>query len=181
MMAMKVLLHLCCGVCGPYPVRTLRAEGHDVQGFWYNPNIHPLVEYRKRLDGVEKFASKSDLLLLTEDDYDLEGFLRAVAFRETERCRPCYAMRLEKAANFAKKGKYDAFTTTLLMSPHQKHELVQEVGQAAGKRYGVEFIYVDMRPGWRENDSAAREMAIYRQQYCGCIYSEEERYRNCQA
>lgn len=173
---MKTLLHICCAQCAVYPQQALRNAGHEVQGFFYNPNIHPYQEYQRRLDSVKMLPEKIGLKLLLDDSYDLEAFLRLVVFREDVRCRHCYFMRLEKTAQFAKRGKFDAFTTTLLVSPHQKHEVIRETGESLAEAYGLMFHYEDFRPGWPEGRALAKEYGFYRQQYCGCVYSEKDRY-----
>ena len=117
---MKILLHICCAPCSIYPVETLRQTGHDLRGYFYNPNIHPYREFEKRLSTLKAYASKIELPLIIDDQYELQEFLRSIVFRETERCRICYYLRLRKTAQIAKHGKFDAFSTTLLVSPFQK-------------------------------------------------------------
>ena len=173
---MRLLLHVCCAPCSIHPLDFLRGEGHQVWGYFYNPNIHPYTEYRKRLDTLREYAAAADWPLLGEEDYGLEEFLHATVYREKDRCRFCYGLRLEAAARVARHGRFDAFATTLLASPYQKHDLVRETGLAAGAAAGVPFLYVDFRPGYREGYARARDMGLYRQAYCGCIYSEKERY-----
>jgi len=172
----KVLIHICCANCLIYPLKVLREEGMEVWGFFYNPNIHPYQEYVRRRDTVREYAEKVGLRVIWRDRYDLEEFLRRVAFREGRRCEICYHMRLEAAAQVARHGKFDAFTTTLLYSKLQKHRLVREVGEALGKEYGVKFLGRDFREGWKEGIETSKSLGLYRQQYCGCIYSEKERF-----
>lgn len=145
-------------------------------GFFYNPNIHPFQEYRRRLEAVESFFRDRGIRLIVRDEYDLEGFLRAVVFREENRCAYCYHRRLEATARMARRGKFDAFTTTLLQSKHQNHGMIKEIGEALGKKLGIPFYYEDFRSGWKEGIEISKEMGLYRQHYCGCIYSEKERY-----
>jgi len=173
---MKVLLHTCCGPCTIYPLDYLREQGHAVYGYFFNPNIHPFTEWQRRRETLENYAAAKDCKVIVDAEYRLEEFLRMVVFRETQRCRFCYALRLRQAARVARKGQFDAFCTTLLVSPFQKHELIREIGEAAGEEYGIPFLYVDFRPGYREATARSRELGMYRQQYCGCIYSEKERY-----
>jgi len=173
---MKILLHACCGPCSIYPIKALREEGHDLRGYFYNPNIHPYTEYERRLDAFRRYTDKIDLPVIAEDDYELDEFLRHVSYREGDRCRFCYGMRLKRAAQVARKGKYEAFTTTLLVSPRQKHELIKEIGTAIGQEAGIPFYYRDFRPGYRQAVIESKEENMYRQQYCGCIYSERDRY-----
>lgn len=173
---MKVLLHICCANCLIYPLKVLRERGEEVMGFFYNPNIHPYREYAKRRDALKEYAERVDLRVIWRDDYDLEGFLRAVAFREGKRCDICYHMRLEATAQVARHGKFDAFSTTLLYSKHQRHEAVREIGESLGRLYGVKFLGEDFREGWREGIEESKRLGLYRQQYCGCIYSERDRF-----
>lgn len=172
----KILLHICCGPCSIYPIQRLQKEGFEVRGYFYNPNIHPYTEYQKRLETLRWYADKIELPMIYHDDYALEEFLRQVVYREGNRCQICYGMRLRAAAHIAKKGKFDYYTTTLLVSPYQPHQMLQEMGEAIGKEYGVKFYYEDFRKGYQEGAQISRDLEMYRQQYCGCIYSEKERY-----
>lgn len=173
---MKVLLHICCGPCSIYPIKSLREEGHELRGYFFNPNIHPFTEFRKRLETMEAYAGKVQLPVIIDDNYELDEFLRQAAFREGERCRSCYASRLRRAGQVAKKGNFEAFTTTLLVSPFQKHELINEIGTAIGAELGIPFLYRDFRQGYKEGVEISKKEELYRQQYCGCIYSERDRY-----
>jgi predicted adenine nucleotide alpha hydrolase (AANH) superfamily ATPase len=173
---MNLLLHICCAPCAIYPVGVLRQENHDITGFFFNNNIHPYQEYQRRADALSRYSRQIDLKVVFSQTYDLEGFLRAVAFREAERCRICYYDRLKATARMAKTSGFDAFTSTLLYSKFQKHDLIQATGEAIGKEFGVPFLYKDFREGWKAGVDESRKMNMYRQPYCGCIYSEKERY-----
>ncbi len=173
---MRILLHICCGPCAIMPVDDLRAGGHELRGLFYNPNIQPYTESRRRRQTLEQWARDQELPLIVQDEYDPETWLRNVAWRESERCTPCLAQRLERAAAIAKKGGFEAFSTTLLYSIRQKHRLIKELGAAAGRRRGVEFLYRDWRPFWKEGIERSKAAGMYRQQYCGCIFSERDRY-----
>ncbi len=173
---MKTLMHICCAPCSIYPLKTMRAEGTDVTGFFYNNNIHPYTEYVKRRDALAQYGNIINLEVIFRNDYDLEGFLRATVFREANRCAVCYHERLNVAALYAKEAGYDSFTTTLLYSIYQKHEMIKEIGESAGKSAGIPFFYQDFRKGWREGVDESKRLGLYRQKYCGCIYSEKERY-----
>ena len=172
----RILLHICCGPCSIYPVSALRGENFTVHGFFYNPHIQPYQEFEKRLKTLQAFAESEDLPLILRTDYDPETFFRQVAFRETNRCLYCYSLRLDAAAALAKKSRFDAFTTTLLYSKRQKHQLVVSIAEEISRRRGIAFLYRDFRSGWREGQQRAKALAMYRQQYCGCIYSEMERF-----
>ena len=175
---MKILLHICCAPCAIFPVKTLRGEKLDVMGFFYRHNIHPYMECVKRQESLQSYAKKTDLRVIYQEGYDLEGFIQNVVFRESDRCAYCYHDRLKSTALMAKRGKFDYFTTTLLYSKFQKHEMIKSMGESIGKSAGVQFYYKDFRVGWKEGIAESKQLGLYRQQYCGCIYSEKERYFN---
>lgn len=174
---MKLLLHICCGPCAIYPVNSLRESGVEVMGYFYNHNIHPFTEWQRRRDTLRDYAESIQLPVIYQKAYDLEGFLRKAVFREKNRCPVCYHDRLLSAANIAKKGNFDCFSSTLLYSKFQNHDLIQSIGQSIGQSAGIEFYYQDFREGWKEGIAVSKQLNMYRQQYCGCIYSEAERYR----
>ena len=173
---MKVLLHVCCANCAIYPIKSMREDGLEVMGFFYRHNIHPYTECLRRQEALEAYAENIDLKVIYQQGYDLEGFIRNVAFRESERCNYCYHDRLRSTALIAKRGKFDYFSSTLLYSKHQKHELIRTMGDSIGKSVGVPFLYQDYREGWKEGIECSKQMGLYRQHYCGCVYSEKERY-----
>jgi predicted adenine nucleotide alpha hydrolase (AANH) superfamily ATPase len=173
---MKIMLHICCGPCAAYPVDALREAGHDVTGFWYNPNVHPYQEYERRLDAARSYAAQAGLHLIVHDEYSLRVFLRAVTFREDHRCPICYEMRLRRTAVVARSGHFDAFTTTLFVSPHQQHDAIKATGEQIATEVGVPLHYEDFRPGFKQHHALSEQYCLYRQQYCGCIYSEYERF-----
>lgn len=176
-MASRVLLHICCGPCALYPLGLLKDQGYEVMGYFYNPNIHPLQEYLKRVQAVKQVADKMGIrVIFNHKEYNPEKFLRRVVFREEQRCMLCYQSRLERTRNIALKGGFDFFSTTLLFSKRQKHALIKTTGESlsTGK---AGFLYEDFRQGWSQGRDSAREMGIYTQNYCGCIYSEFERFQ----
>jgi predicted adenine nucleotide alpha hydrolase (AANH) superfamily ATPase len=173
---MTVLLHICCGPCAIYPLEILKAEGIKVHGFFYNPNIHPYREFRKRLEAVEQLASKVNLPVEYHREYGLRDYLRKVVFNEDSRCGHCYDMRLQAVVAQAKKIRADAFSTTLLYSRYQNHELIRDKAEQLAEQHKIPFYYHDFRAGWQQGIDMSREMGLYRQSYCGCIYSEQERY-----
>ena len=150
---MKLLLHICCAPCSIMCIETLRGEGIEPVGFWDNPNIHPFTEFR------------------------LRPFLEAVGGDFDGRCPVCYRLRMRSAARYAAENGFTHFTTTLLISPYQNHELLAQTAREAAQEFGVSFLYRDFRPSFREGQDRARAMGLYMQKYCGCIFSEEDRYR----
>ena len=173
---MKTLLHICCAPCANQCIEVLRGDKIEVTGFWYNPNIHPYTEYRARRDCLREYAGTIDLPLLEKNDYALRPFVRAVAEDLEHRCVKCYEMRLFEAAKAAKEGGFDSFTSSLFISPYQNFELMRETAERAAKEYNVEFLFRDFRPYFRAGQEKARELGFYMQKYCGCVFSEEERY-----
>ncbi len=173
---MKILLHCCCGPCTIHPLEVLRKEGMEVMGFFYRHNIHPLTECMKREETLKDYAEAEGLGMIWQKGYELERFLRSVAFRESDRCRFCYYDRLKATAKIAKKGKFDGFTSTLLYSKFQNHKLICETAEAIAKKEGIKFVYRDFREGWKQGIEESKRLGMYRQQYCGCIYSEKDRY-----
>jgi predicted adenine nucleotide alpha hydrolase (AANH) superfamily ATPase len=176
----RILLHICCGPCSTYTVERLREEGFAVSGFWYNPNIHPWQEHQQRRESLVRYAEAVGLSMIWHERYEMPLFLRAVVGHERfrQRCVICYRMRLEKTAQVAAKQGFDAFTTTLLISPHQDQELIRQIGEEVAAQYDIEFYFENFRRGWSERGRLTREHDLYRQQYCGCIYSEWERYND---
>ena len=171
---MKLLLHSCCAPCSTAVMEALREEQLKPVLFWYNPNIHPYTEYRSRRNSLNAFAQELELELIMEDEYGLRKFLKGID--EETRCHYCYRIRLENTARQAVEKGFHAFSTSLLASPYQTHDLIRQIAVQCALQYGVEFIYRDFRPWFREGQKIAREKGIYMQKYCGCIFSEEERY-----
>ncbi|MBR4188928.1 MAG: epoxyqueuosine reductase QueH [Kiritimatiellae bacterium] len=182
---MKLLLHACCAWCLAKCLPGLALDGiqaADATVFWYNPNIHPLIEYRRRRKALRMLCERASLALADghlageeREGYGLVAFCRAVHGRETvpERCAACYAMRMRRTAKAAKEGGFDAFTTTLLTSLQQNHALLKAAGEAAAEEFGVAFLYRD----GRGNEADARLTKwLYKQSYCGCVFSEYDRY-----
>ena len=200
-MTMKLLLHTCCAPCSMGCVPALLIEAITPDLFWYNPNIHPYDEYLRRYNSLKRFAEEEDLEMLSENE-DLPSSTETLpngaesgneanqviardSFQDIfvkntsglikeERCRYCYKTRLEKTALTARGKNYDAFSTTLLISPYQNHEEILSIGEEAASIYGVEFLYRDFRPNFREAQRQARASSYYMQKYCGCVFSKEE-------
>ena len=173
---MKLLLHTCCAPCTTYPVKVLKEMDMDIMGFFYRYNIHPFQECVKREETLKQYSESIGLKVIYQPDYKIEKFLQSIVFREKERCRYCYYDRLKATALVAKKGKFEGFTTTLLYSKFQNHELIRQTGEALAKNYGLKFFYHDFREGWKFGIEESKRLKMYRQQYCGCIYSEKDRY-----
>jgi len=174
----KILMHTCCAPCSIYCIDALRAENIEPELFWYNPNIHPYIEYKTRRDCLKDYAKRVDVKLILQEEYGLDEFCQNVANDITNRCvNYCYPKRIGETAKFAKDHGYEAFTTTLLVSPYQKHEELQKVCARAADYYGIEFLYRDFRVGFRAGQAKARELGLYMQKYCGCVFSEEDRYK----
>lgn len=176
---MNLLLHMCCGPCSCYPVKKLREDGIEPTGYFFNPNIHPYKEWDMRLKTAKEFAEKVDMKIITDENYMLRDFLKKALMAESVengRCRMCYTWRLEQAAKFAAENGFDSFTSTLFYSIYQQHDLMKETAEFFAEKYGVSFYYEDFRTGWQEGTDISIDLGLYRQPYCGCIFSEEERY-----
>jgi hypothetical protein len=173
----NLLLHICCAPCSVACVEQLRGEGVEPVGFWYNPNIHPYTEYRARKNTLIDYAGSIGLKLELEDEYGLREFVKNVTPDFDQRCLYCYQVRMEETARFAAQHGFDTFTSTLFVSPYQNHDLLRQAAEEAAQRHGVRFRYWDFSVHFREGQAKARELGLYMQKYCGCIFSEEERYR----
>ena len=176
---MKLLMHTCCAPCSVYCIDSLRKEEIEPTVYWYNPNIHPYMEYKMRRDTLKEYTKSIDVKATFQEDYGLDNFCKNVIGDLGNRCMNyCYPVRLEQTAKYAKENGYDTFTTTLLVSPYQNHEGICKVAERIAKIYDLKFLYRDFRVGFREGQAKARELGLYMQKYCGCIFSEESRY-NC--
>ena len=173
---MRLFLHICCGPCTIGPLGVLWSQGYEVQGYFYNPNIHPYGEYQRRWEALEHLASLENLPVNREEGYPLREYLAGAltADQEGERCRHCYRLRLGLTARRARAAGFSLFTTTLLGSPYQDREALLEAGEAAAAQEGIQFLAADFRPQFREGWRRAREMGLYTQKYCGCVFSEYE-------
>ena len=198
---MKLLLHMCCGPCSCYPLKKLRADGIEPVGYFFNPNIHPYQEWDMRLKTAKLFAEKTGMQILTDETFQLREFLHRALAAEGEpiltpkagtqeeasefleayrpqkdrRCKMCYAWRLEQAARFAAENGFTAYTSTLFYSIYQQHDVMKSLAERFAAVYGVKFYYEDFRQGWQEGIDISLELGLYRQGYCGCVFSEEER------
>jgi hypothetical protein len=171
----RLLLHICCAPCAAYPVPALRMVVPQITGFFFNPNIRPTEEHARRLDALENYAPALALDLVVAAEEQPDSWSAAVAGAGDDRCRGCYELRLRATAREARRGGFDIFSTTLLHSIHQKHELVRAVAVEVARAEGVAFLYRDLREGWAQGGRTYRESGLYRQRYCGCLPSAIER------
>lgn len=170
---MKLLMHTCCAPCSVYCIDSLRKEGIEPVVYWYNPNIHPYVEYKTRRDTLKEYTKSINVNAIFEEEYGLVNFCKNVVDDLGNRCKNyCYKVRLEQTAKYAKEHGFDTITTTLLVSPYQKHDILKEQGEEIAKKYGLNFLYRDFRVGFKEGQAKAKELGLYMQKYCGCIFSE---------
>jgi predicted adenine nucleotide alpha hydrolase (AANH) superfamily ATPase len=175
---MSILLHVCCGPCLVYPAEVLEGEGIDFTCYFFNPNIHPYREFKKRLNTFKGLADSRKFNYFIDRDYGLKMFLRQVVFNEDQRCQLCYQMRLGKAAKLAAEQEHRGFSTTLLYSAYQNHALIKRQAAQASQSHSIPFVYHDFRVGWQQGIDESKACNLYRQSYCGCLFSEQERYDN---
>jgi len=167
-----ILLHICCGPCLIYPFSRLKDQGFKISGFYYNPNLYPVSEYYRRVEAL-KVLSQEFSLDVEYPEHKESDFFQAINTQENlpQRCVNCWSLRLRKTARQAKKNNFTAFSTTLLVSPFQNHELLRQLGHQIGQETGLDFYYEDFRPGFKQAQLEAKRKGIYRQKYCGCQYS----------
>lgn len=177
---MKILLHICCAPCAVEVIRDLKDTGfRRITGLFYNPNIHPLDEFKRREDCLKEYiAVEHPEMNIHYIDYNPRDYFKAIAgeVEAPKRCYFCWKLRLEKTAQFAGENNISAFTSTLLISPYQSQEKLKEFGDSAAQKYGVEFIYRNFRKFYSQGNKKSKELGLYRQNYCGCLFSELERY-----
>jgi predicted adenine nucleotide alpha hydrolase (AANH) superfamily ATPase len=253
LMQLRILVHVCCAPCFTSVHKTLIDGGHDVVGFFYNPNIHPYQEFQKRLQCLERYTALEPVEVIYDKEYNLDkylvgslkakydpppellinknttnpkkpktqnGFKEEIKMKESlqiqlipkdsktnsetkleiepepgeqdtvtieitaqtsdsdfhPRCGYCIRLRLNRTASVASEKGFDAFTTTLLESKYQPHEYIKFIGESLADKYGIKFYYKDFRAGWKESVRISKELDLYRQPYCGCIFSEYERF-----
>jgi len=190
---MKMLLQTCCAPCLSGSRISFEDEDIDITAYWYDPNIQPFSEHQKRLHTLERYLFLKPMKYIIEPGYEQNSYM----VRQMEklaangmvddcdimseknrkvRCEMCYDIRLGKTADFAKKNGYDAISSTLLLSKHQDHEAIRRSSKKMADIHDVEFIYKDLRKNWKDSIRISKELELYRQPYCGCIFSEHERY-----
>ena len=172
---MIMLMHACCGPCSMYPQSLLQDEGTPYDLLWFNPNIHPQFEWDRRLENLQKAADHFNVQLIRQGEC-LEDYWKSGEYldRFSSRCAMCYDIRMDLTARYAADNGYDSFTTTLLVSPYQNHEMIVRTCEDKAEKYGVKFRYYDFREGFRKGQNMARDIGLYRQKYCGCILSLDE-------
>lgn len=177
----RILIHTCCGPCfvGVYydimeNNEIFKGKDVEISSLYYNPNIQPLVEYQRRKQTLEEFCTKVNCDLIVVDDYNLTRFVsESVNLDEKfeSRCHYCYYTRLKKTFEYAQTMRYDSVMTTLSISPYQNQELIKKVGDELSKEYGIEYIHLDYTKIFRQGQKRAIEHKMYRQKYCGCVFS----------
>lgn len=177
----KLLLHSCCGPCSTYCIQVL-SEYFDVTVFYYNPNIYPPEEYRLRADEQNRFISEfptRNPVKFVEGAYDTDRFYAMAKGLEKveeggERCFKCYELRLRESAEYAKNNGFDFFTTTLSISPLKNADKLNEIGQMLSEEYGVSYLFSDFKKkeGYKISTQLSAEYGMYRQNYCGCVFSQ---------
>jgi predicted adenine nucleotide alpha hydrolase (AANH) superfamily ATPase len=177
----RLLLHICCAGCTPKALECLRDE-FEITGFWFNPNIHPETEYSSRLDALKSYAKSQNLKLILQDDRSPDKWIeqaKKIGIEKPERCKFCWKLRLDTCAQAADKEGIKFFSTTLASSPYQKYEIIQNTGKEAGRQFGLEFICRDLRKHYYGGVNTIRQLGLYTQKYCGCLFSRKERELEC--
>ena len=172
----RIFMHCCCGPCATLPTKMLQDAGIDCMLYFYNPNIHPYQEFLHRLDSFKLLSEARQMPYLIDDSYTIEEFLQMALAKGADRCDGCYQFRLEEAARVAREQGCDCYTTSLLISPYQRHDTIRRQGEVIGEQMGIPFFYFDFRPYFRQGQVMARELGLYMQKYCGCVLSERDRY-----
>ena len=178
-----LLLHICCGPCATTVIERL-SDDYDITGYFYNPNIYPEDEYRRRLEATDTVAKQSGIKLF-EGVCDMQTFFKAVCGLENEpengaRCPVCYRLRLAETARIAAAEKYNAFASTLTLGPSKKAAVINPIGEEEAMRSGVRFLSGDWKKkdGFKRSCELSHKFSIYRQDYCGCIFSKRQRNGN---
>ena len=176
---MKLLLHTCCAPCSVYCIDELRNEGIEPTVYWYNPNIHPYMEYKARRDCLKEYTRSINIEAIFQEEYGLDEFCKEAVKDLKNRCTNyCYPIRIEQTCKYAKEHGYDTVSTTLLYSIYQNHEFIKSCMEEKCNKYGLSFLYRDFRVGFWEGHQKAHDLGLYMQKYCGCVFSEEIRYYN---
>lgn len=171
-MERKLLLHQCCAICTAAIYRFL-STSYTIEGFWYNPNIHPLQERQKRFSALKDFNDTNGVETINYRDCDAVDWLKGTD-KSSDRCEYCYLVRLKCVANFCLQKGYKYFSTTLLSSPYQKHELIKKIAESIALKNDLRFVYLDARKNYHLAKSEIKKMGLYCQRYCGCVFSIKE-------
>ncbi len=179
----KILIHLCCGTCSIIPIQSLQNAGYSIVGYFANPNIHPLSEYLRRREATQQATKKMNIPVIWDDQtYNVQKWLDTVHTKNIAnnqnhlRCLYCYEQRLMLTQKAALQHGFEFFTTSLLYSKRQQHELIITVGKSI-EQPSLTFFYQDFRDKWEEGMRTSKEWNLFRQNYCGCIFSESERFQ----
>ena len=170
----RLLMHICCAPCSGVILQRLADEGFQLSGAWFNPNIHPREEWRRRRGSVEEMSAAMQLPMFWSDGFEQDLWASRWIAGDSSRCGYCYDVRMEEAAATAVREGFHQFTSSLLISPWQRHDAIRLAGEAAAARHGITFLYRDFRPYYREGQNLARARGWYMQKYCGCVWSYDE-------
>jgi predicted adenine nucleotide alpha hydrolase (AANH) superfamily ATPase len=189
---MRVLLQTCCGPCLTGSRIPFEEQGMEITGLWFNPNIHPYTEFDRRVQTLQRYIYLHPMDMIYLEEYPLFWTINGMIEASNEsvddigdsmsndqrerRCHFCYTTRLKRTAIEAKDRKFDGFSTTMLISKHQDHHIIRRIGDEIGSEMGVDFLYMDLRKYWKDSIRISKGLRMYRQPYCGCIFSEQERY-----
>lgn len=179
-----LLLHACCAPCSSYTLEYL-SKYFKITIYYYNPNIHPKDEYTRRINELKKFLNEFKVeneVKLVEEQYNPTEYFEAIKGLEnlgekSKRCYECYKLRMEKACKYASENGFDYFTTTLSISPYKISDWINEIGETLQNKYDISYLYADFKKknGYKRSLELSKKYNLYRQDYCGCIYSKQER------
>ena len=182
----SLLLHACCAPCSTYVLEYL-SNHFDITVYFYNPNIYPKDEYYFRADELSRFIAdcyKNENIKVVCENYNDDEFYEAISGLEGEgegstRCKRCYELRLDRAGRYAAENRFDYFTTTLSISPYKNCKWLNEIGGKCAEKYNIKYLFSDFKKnnGYKRSCEMSREYGLYRQDYCGCIYSKQESER----
>ncbi|OGI20990.1 MAG: hypothetical protein A2287_03475 [Candidatus Melainabacteria bacterium RIFOXYA12_FULL_32_12] len=173
----KLLVHTCCAPCSTYVFEKLISENFSIEGFFYNPNIHPHEEYTRRLEELLLYSEIKKYKISVKNEPPNRWHETMLGLEQEKeggtRCRLCFQLRLEETAIFAKKRNFDGFTTTLTISPHKNAKIINEIGKELEAKYNIYFLGADFKKndGFKKSLDLSQKYNLYRQSYCGCEFS----------
>lgn len=170
----KLLIHTCCAPCSILVIDKFKKD-YEITLFFYNPNIHPYKEYLERLNSFKNFSENQKINYII-GNFEYKDYFMNVIRNLSDRCLFCYQLRLNQTAITSKSQDIKNFTTTMLYSPYQKHETIKKLGEIIAKQYNLNFVYFDLRERYFDGVKLSKDYNLYRQKYCGCIFSEIERF-----